>query len=98
MMDEFDVSTKGAIPSDVVTMKHVAIAADKVGCAVRFTGNDTVTLCGDNDRVDGILTEIATATTCGVQVRGFADVKYSGAAPGIGVAALVSDANANLKV
>ena len=98
MADEFEVSTKGVIPSDVITMIHAGIAADKVGAAVKFSANDTVALCGDGDRVDGILLEIATGTTCAVQVRGTVDVPYSGTAPSVGISALVSDADGKLKV
>ena len=72
-------------------------AAD--GQVVKISDQATVAPCGNGDAFCGIVRSVAKdGTACSVQLRGAAEVPYSGSAPTPGFASLSADGSGGVKV
>lgn len=62
----------------------------------KLSAADTVNACADGDRFCGVI-ETVRGNLAGVQLHGFAEVSYTGAAPAIGYANLQANGQGGVK-
>lgn len=67
------------------------------GKPVKMSGNGTVSPCGDGERFFGIALA-GDEDFAAVQLEGFAELSFSGAAPGVGYVKLAADGSGGVKV
>ena len=83
------VSFEG-IGENVVTFYNSKSAAAVAGAPVKMSGNGEVSLCADGDRFFGAALA-CDADFAAIQTDGYIELSYTGAAPTIGFAKLVSN-------
>lgn len=76
-----------------------SFAADsgEQGMVCKMAGNGKVMPCADGDVFIGVM-EIIRKGIAGVQLHGFAEVDYTGTAPGLGYVNLAANGNGGVKV
>ncbi len=67
------------------------------GQVCKVTANGKVALCNDGDSFCGIIESVRKGTA-GVQLHGFAEVQFTGAAPTVGFAFLQANGTGGVKV
>ncbi|MBQ3404318.1 MAG: hypothetical protein IJG63_02735 [Oscillospiraceae bacterium] len=67
------------------------------GTPVKMSGNGKVSACSNGDRFMGVAVMVAADGVANVQVRGYVSMPYSGTAPGVGWAHLVSGTGGKVK-
>lgn len=80
----------GGFNSNCVTFKTAAELEN--GCSVKISESDTVSACADGESFCGFAMNADNGYAC-VQLSGAVKAKYSGNAPALGYATLVSDGN-----
>lgn len=78
------------------TLTLQASSAIPAGHPVKLTGNYTVADTADGENFCGVLLSYCDGV-CAVQLKGAVTLSYSGAAPSVGSASLVSDGNGGVK-
>lgn len=74
-----------------------AADAGEAGQVCKMDGNGKVAPCADGEQFIGVMEGIRKGF-CGVQLHGFAEVGYTGAAPALGYAALAANGEGGVKV
>jgi hypothetical protein len=69
----------------------------KAGTVCKMTGDGTVAPCADGENFVGLV-ENVRKDFCGVRLHGFAQVSYTGAAPGVGYVNLAANGGGGVKV
>lgn len=74
-------------------------AADgvKAGTVCKMAGNGMVAPCADGEEFVGLVEHVRKGF-CGVQLHGFAQVAYTGTAPGLGYVNLAANGGGGVKV
>ena len=73
-----------------------ACEGGEVGKLCKMADNGKVALCAAGDDFIGMM-ESVRGGCCGVQIRGFAEVDYTGTAPNLGYTKLVANGNGGVK-
>lgn len=69
------------------------------GKVCKVTANQTVGLCADGDRFNGVITTIERDNAyCVVAKTGYVTLTYSGTTPGYGIQKLSADVDSHIKV
>lgn len=93
----WDVDFTG-IGVGVITLQVGALIADDVRKVVKISADKTPALCAAEDPFYGVVDTVDPGNISGVQRKGFIEVKYSGAAPGLNQTELVADGLGGVKV
>lgn len=67
------------------------------GQVCKMAANGKVAPCADGDQFIGVMEGVRKGV-CGVQIHGFAEVSYTGTAPGLGYVNLAANGSGGVKV
>ena len=68
------------------------------GMPVKMYGNGKVQACADGERFIGIAVDAAEDGCASVQMKGYAELPYSGTAPAVGIVKIAAAAGSKVKV
>ncbi len=93
----FEVSTKGVIPENTITLKHSSLTKADEGKPVKVTSSNTVALASDGDLIFGVV-QTVESNVATILVSGVTTLTYTGTAPSLNYASLVANATSGVKV
>lgn len=94
----FGISYDGLLQHDTISMKQSNLVKDQhEGRLLKVTANDTVGLTVDNDNFIGVCRTVEKGL-CGVGLSGVVEIAYTGTAPSLGRARLISNNTGGVKV
>lgn len=74
-----------------------AAESGEAGQVCKMAANGTVAPCADGENFIGVMEGLRKGI-CGVQIHGFAELDYTGTAPGLGYAKLAANGSGGVKV
>jgi hypothetical protein len=93
----FEVSTNGVMPENMVTLKHSGLTKADEGKPVKIVANNTAALAVDGDLIFGVIQKVE-ATVVTVLVTGVITLPYTGTTPTVNSSKLVANATNGVKV